>query len=824
MRGFSKAMFSLAVVSASIFTSPGLLAQSTNQQLPFPFSNAPSASARQSDSSAAQPVQAQPSFQLPDSQGRLQNRQDQTEQEKEAEETRLNIEKPLTGFQQFVFETTGRLLPNFGDSALQKVMPTDKGSQPVAADYEVGPGDEINIRVWGAINIDTRVVVDREGQVSIPSVGTFPVAGVRASGLDEYLKAEMSRVYKNFNLSASLGKLSGVNVYVAGQALLPGLHTVNSTSTLASVLFNVAQPGVNGSYRDVQLKRGGETVASFDLYELMRNGKLTGDRKLQSGDVVFIGQVGPRVALNIEGPAAAIFELKAGESLDDVLAISGADRTLIRQDTVLLEGFNQVNPAAPRGVEQMAYSRALKEVRLKDGDIITLFPVRREFTNAVTLKGAVADPARYPYTQGMTVADLLPNTDALLQRDYFKKKNALVGYDSGEADRARLDPRMRGTMTLEQQIEQRQQLEFLSNPPPLYKLDSQTREYVDNPEYQAFVRGREQSRSEDLQDSVRNLVDQINWDYAVIERLDRVELKPVVVPFNLRKAMARDPKHNITLQPGDIITVFSVKDADIPKSRKTALIKVTGEVGAPGFYQVAPGETLRDVLVKAGGLTEDAYLFGTRLERKSIQQKQEEQYKRALEQAERLLLAATNANMASALNAADAANAQAQASNQQLYLERLKARKPDGRVVLEVNPKAATLAEMPPLVLEDGDSISIPALPGEVGIFGSVYSQGAFAYQKGRTVFDYLDLAGGAAKSADDGSIFVLRANGTVDSAQQGWIPFVSGLYGRNALPGDVIYVPEDFERISFMKGLLDISQIFYQVGLGAAAINAIQD
>ncbi|HEX4917143.1 MAG TPA: SLBB domain-containing protein, partial [Limnobacter sp.] len=538
----------------------------------------------------------------------------------------------------------------------------------------------------------------------------------------------------------------------------------------------------------------------------------------------FVGAAGPRVALNIEGPAAAIFELKAGETLDDVLALAGADRTLLRQDTVLLEGFNPSNRGAPRAVEQMAYSRALNEVKLKDGDIVTLFAVRREFANAVTLKGAVADPARYPYTPGMTVADLLPNTDALLQRDYFKKKNALVGFDQGEADRAQLDPRMRKNMTLEQQIEQKQQLEFLSNPPPLYTLDPQTQEYVDNPQYQAFVKGREKNRLDNLQDSVRNLVDQINWDYAVVERLNKAEIKPVVIPFNLRKAMARDPQHNLALQAGDVVTVFSIKDADIPKSRRTALIKVVGEVGAPGFYQVAPGETLRDVLVKAGGLTQDAYLFGTRLERKSIQKQQEEQYKRALEQAERLLLAATNANAASALNAADAANVQNQASNQRLYLERLKARKPDGRVVLEVAPKANSIAEMPPLVLEDGDSITIPTLPGQVGIFGSVYTQGAFAYQNGRTVFDYLSLAGGAAKSADDDSIFVLRANGTVDSAQQGWLPFVSGLYGQRALPGDVIYVPEDFERVSFMKGLLDISQIFYQVGLGAAAINAIQD
>ena len=341
----------------------------------------------------------------------------------------------------------------------------------------------------------------------------------------------------------------------------------------------------------------------------------------------------------------------------------------------------------------------------------------------------------------------------------------------------------------------------------------------------ASTQGEEgEQKIEVVEETITSMLAQINWEYAVIERLDRQELQTRLIPFNLRKAMAGDPAQNMQLQAGDVVTIFSANDAQIPRSRQTALIKVTGEVKAPGYYQIAPGETLRDVLVKAGGLTQDAYLFGTKLTRKAIMKQQEAQFQKALEQAERLLLAATNANAASALNPAEAANVQAQAANQRQYLERLRGTKPDGRVVLDVKPKAQSVAEMPPLVLEDGDSIAVPSLPGQVAIFGSVYSQGAFAYESGQTVFDYLSLAGGAAKSSDKGSIFVLRANGTVDSAQQGWIPFVSGLYGKDALPGDAIYVPEDFERVSFMKGLLDISQIFYQVGLGAAAIKAIQD
>lgn len=825
-------MLKKLLVLGAVFLAQGVSAQSLGQ-LPFPFSQLPASS----DRSLTQPGYAgsqsgsEEGFEQSGSMGQMGPKSIHSEglsdgAEKNARQSlELNLpKKPLTGFQQFVFDTTGRILPYYGEGALQKVVVLDNTNQQVSADYEIGAGDEILVRVWGAVDVNVKAKVDRDGQLTIPTVGTFPVAGVKARNLDEFLRSQVGQYYKNFNLSATLGKLGGVNIFVAGQALAPGMHVVNSTSTLASVAFSVAQPGANGSLRSVQLRRAGETVATFDLYSLLRNGNLAGDRKLQAGDVVFVGQAGKRVALNVEGPAAAIFELKEGETLNDILNAAGVDKTLLRQDKVLIEGFDVANPKAPRGVEQLAYGRAMDEAKLRDGDIVTIFQARREFSNAITLKGAVADPARYPFFEGMKISDLVPDTDALIQPDYFKKKNALVGYSKGKADRAFLDERLQETMTIEEQAEQQQRLKLLGGTSAPFITDAKTGAIVENPAAKAFSSRREQARLSAVEDSIKYLLPQLNWDYAVIERLDRVELKPVLLPFNLRKAMAGDPEHNLSLKPGDVVTIFSAEEAEIPKSRKTALIKVTGEVGAPGYYQVVPGETLRDVLVKAGGLTKDAYLFGTKLTRKAIMKKQEEQFNKALQQAERLLQSATNANTASALSASEAANVQAQAANQRQYLEKLRATKPDGRIVLDIKPSANSIAELPPLVLEDGDSIVLPSLPGQVAIFGSVYSQGAFAYKRGQSVFDYLDLAGGAARSSDKGSIFVLRANGTVDSAQQGWIPFVSGLFGKEALPGDAIYVPEDFERVSFMKGLLDISQIFYQVGLGAAAIKAIQD
>lgn len=714
-----------------------------------------------------------------------------------AEKPKSLPDRALSPFQRFVFENTGKLLYPFGSSSLQKEFSVGgETNTPVSADYEISAGDQILVRVWGAIDVNHSATVDRDGQLTIPTVGTFPVAGVRARNLDQFLIAEIGKYYKNFNLSATLGKLSGVSIYVAGQALAPGLHTVSSTSTLASVVFSVAQPGINGSFRNVQLKRGGETVATFDLYDLLRKGELNGDRKLRAGDVVFVSQVGARVALNIDSPAAAIFELKPGENLNDILEIAGVDRTLLRQDTVLIEGFNTANPKAPRGVEQLSYARALNQATLQDGDIVTLFQTRREFANAVTLKGNVAAAARYPFFEGMRISDLVPNTDALIQDSYFKKKGALVQFNKGEARKSVTDPKLQSQLGLDDS-----------------KLFSKT-DQGEKGEQQIEV----------VEDTITNLLSQINWDYAVVERLNRAELQTQLIPFNLRKAMAGDPSQNLALQAGDVVTIFSANDADIPQSRTTALIKVTGEVKAPGYYQIAPGETLRDVIVKAGGLAEDAYLFGTKLTRRAIVAEQEVQKQKALDQAERMLVLAQSANAASAINAADAANSQRQAEAQRAYLERLRGVKPDGRVVLDIPPTALSIAEIPPLELVDGDVISIPAVPGQIVVFGSVYSQGAYAFESGNTVFDYLGMAGGAAKGSDKGSIFVIRANGKVDSAQQGWVPFVSGLYGKRALPGDAIYVPEDFERVSLTKTLLDYSQILFQIGLGAASVNAIKD
>lgn len=669
-----------------------------------------------------------------------------------------------SAFQKFIAASTGQDLPRFGDEALASGSFTPSSNVPVPGDYLIGPGDEILLRVWGGIDVNYKATVDRDGQLAVPKVGTFPVAGIRAADLDSFLKSQIGKYYQNFNVSATLGQLRGIQVYVVGNAQTPGLFNVSSLSTLVSAVFSIAKPGPEGSYRDIVLKRGGQEIAHFDLYKFLKDGDLAGDRKLLAGDVILLKAAGPRVGIVGAVEKPAVYEIKGDETLADMMALAGSNGPLSDKRELLIETFDFKHPNAPRNVLRMPYQQAVTGRVVKDGDVVTVFGISPKFDNAVTLRGQVANPLRYPYAAGMHVSDLIPDANALLTPDYYQRTNRLVQY----TDRKKVD-------------------------------------------------------LNDLKNSLENRVDQVNWDYAVIERLDPQNIQTQLIPFNLRKAIAKDPKEDLVLQAGDVVTVFGTKDTDIPIARKETLVKVSGEVNAPGYYRVTPGETLRDVIVQAGGATQNAFFFGTSLVRQSTLKQQKAALSKALAEAERLLNASATTRTQSALSGSEAQVAELSAKRQQAYLEKLKAIQPDGRLILPMMPGTRAVAELPPVPLEDGDQITIPSQPGFVSVFGAIPSQGSFIYQKGKTVFDYLNLAGGPAKSSDEGSIFVIRANGTVDSAQQGWVPFVSGLYGTRALPGDSIYVPEDFERVSFTKSLLDVSQIFYQVGLGAAAIRAIQ-
>jgi protein involved in polysaccharide export with SLBB domain len=327
----------------------------------------------------------------------------------------------------------------------------------------------------------------------------------------------------------------------------------------------------------------------------------------------------------------------------------------------------------------------------------------------------------------------------------------------------------------------------------------------------------------------RRMVDQINWDYAVIERLNRDKLSTELIPFNLGKAVIqKDAAQNLALQPGDVVTILSQNDLALPQERQTRLIRVEGEVAAPGIYQANPGETLPQLIQRIGGLTPQAYLFGTEFNRESVRLRQQENLDTLIRRLEAQFQA--QAGSVASNPGLDAAAAQALQVQQQAQLKaqinRLKTLKSNGRLALELDPQSAKLAALPALALEDGDRVLIPSVPGFVAALGSVNNENALIYKPGKTVGDVVRSAG-LTEDAEPDSAFVLRADGSVIARRDRNGFFGGGFESIPVMPGDTLVVPAQVDRESrynfVTRALKDWTQIFYNFGLGVAAIKTIK-
>ena len=326
-----------------------------------------------------------------------------------------------------------------------------------------------------------------------------------------------------------------------------------------------------------------------------------------------------------------------------------------------------------------------------------------------------------------------------------------------------------------------------------------------------------------LRSQVQSKVAEINWDYAAIERLDRKDLTTQLIPFNLGKAMQGDAEHNLVLQPGDVVTLFSKDDIQAPMAKRSSYVILEGELASPGLYQTLPGETLRQLVERIGGISPQAYLIGSEFTREATRKIQQKRLDDMLFQMEAEVQRAAARSSAAALSKQDADSALTEVAVQNALIAKMKKVKASGRIVLEIPEYAVELKNLPDLVLEDGDRLYIPSAPSTVSVMGTVYNQNAFIYKKGQTVSDYLNRAGGPTRYGDDGEVYLVRADGTVFSKRQGSFIFGEGsLSSRKAMPGDTIVVPEKLERYNLTKELRDWTQIFYQFAIGVATMKTL--
>lgn len=733
---------------------------------------------------------------------------------------------PLTEFQKIVSESTGKVLTIFGHD-LFRVPPSTFApvdNIPVTADYVIGPGDELRLQIWGQVNQRGSYFVDRSGSIALPQVGTIHVAGLRYVQLPDFLKAQLGRVYRNFDLNVNLGQLRSIQVFVVGKAKQPGSYTLGSLSTLLNALFASGGPQPLGSLRDIQVRRNGATITHFDLYDLLLHGDTTKDVPLASGDVIFIPDVGPQVAVLGSVRSPGIYELRGDIAFSQLVGLAGGETNVAAGTKARVERIRDHSERNVIDVDLAASSAP----PVQDGDVVIVNPIVDRFKDAVTLRGNVANPGRYAWHEGMHIADLIPSREALVTRDYYRRRNSL-----GQLD-----------------------LEY-TPPPTAQQTQPATRTSGTTPATEPGTPAGRGSERQPLRDEtgtstgslsssgggtsagaaltastgtfppkndvVLNAPD-IDWDYAVIERQNAETLTTSLLSFNLGKlVLNQDSSQNLELLSGDVVTIFSKADIRVPSARQTKFVRLEGEFAAAGIYSVEPGETLQHLLTRAGGFSPDAYLFASEFTRDSVKRLQRQRLLEYVDSLESEIAAQTSLAVSAALTDRDAAAAQASAVESRAALTRLRQAQPSGRIVLQLQPNSRGVAQVPDLELEDGDRFVVPKVSITVNVVGQVYSPNAFVFEPFRKVRDYLRLAGGPDRQSDIKRAFILRADGSVISHQYATSRHFGDFDHLPVLPGDTLVVPPKITRGSALRDLANIGSILQGFGIAAAAIQVLR-
>ena len=680
-------------------------------------------------------------------------------------------------FQRFILESSGQQLPLFGAEFFANAPNTfaPAGNAPVPSDYVLGVGDELLIRGWGSIDIDYRAKIDRNGLISIPTVGSVVLAGVPANQAEAIVRGAIGRLYKGVTVSVNFGQLRAITVYVVGQARRPGTYTVSGLSTLVTAVFASGGPNSNGSMRRIQIKRGGSVAAEVDLYAFLGKGDKSTDVKLRDGDTIFIPAAIGHVAMTGKVNLPAIYELRGrNDTIESLLEYAGGMPISADPRRAFLERIDQ-SRNLPRSVEQFELNAAGLRRTLKNGDLVNVTSITPNFSNAVVLRGNVDQPVRVPFKPGMRVSDLIPNREYLITRDSVRRQNNAL-----EAEQKKV-------------------------------VAGQT--------------------AESIAARIGSLIDEVNWDYAVIERVNPADLTVSLVPFNLGNMFANpSSSDNVVLQPGDTVTIFSQKDVAVPMDKRRVFVRIEGEVNVPGVYKMVAGENLQSLLARAGGPTGNAFLYGTEFYREQARRQQEANLQKAVARLESQMRSQQSVVAANARAGVDPevalARSQAEARAATEAIARLRQLKPTGRITFNLDPEERSFSRLPRLKLEDGDRLVVPARVDFVHVFGAVNVEASSLWRPNARVNDYLKVAG-LTSDADKDNVFVLRVDGSVVSRTSSNWGF-GGFGGVIVQPGDSIVVPEKFDKetawTKFTQGTREWAQIFANFGLGAAAIKTLRN
>ena len=785
---------------------------------------------------------------------------------------------------------------------------------PVPSDYMVGPGDVIKVQLYGKESNEYSLTINRDGTVQIPDLGPVSVAGLSFSDLRQELSKRIKQQMIGIESNITMGELRSIRIFIAGDAYKPGSYTVSSLSTITQALFVAGGVNEIGSLRNVQVKRSGKLIGSFDLYDLLLRGDASGDINLRSGDVVFIPSIGGLVSVAGEVQRPAIYELKKNETIADVINMAAGIKQGAYPRNSSIERYNANGLKTIINVDLTSSNG--NNTLVKAGDYIRVKNASNQYEDAITIVGAVVRPGKYQWKQ-QRISDVLPSIwgDLLLSADLdyglvvreINKHGDIetLQFAPGEAitspnsiQNIALQPRdkimifnfsddTQNRFELNSLVKKRvSKVESLKGDSlldaDLFKAGFETLDNTVASKYTNEIAGvafnehasEEQtlvssevakmlsnlfedrdliklsnvmSRKELLYPIVTKLTQQGNSQHGIMivaiagkirhpgvypltnsakvtdlvkaaggllegAYVERAELTRthttstisdiIHKQINLYAAINGNQEDNIELKGRDMVTILTT-----PEWQERKVIEVKGEVKFPGTYNIRRGETLSDVIARAGGYTEYAYPSAAVFVRESVRMQEQIEIKKLADQLRRDIATRGVSKDGLSISYSDA----------QLMLTDLENIKAVGRLVIDLNALKLGIKEAD-VQLEDSDVLYVPTIKQTVAVMGEVQHPSTHRFKDGLTLDDYLVMSGGPRERGDEDRVYVIKADGSVMMPTQSiWFNTDSQITA-----GDTVIVPLDTEYKDNLTLWSQVTQIIYNTAVAFAAVSGI--
>ena len=662
---------------------------------------------------------------------------------------------------------------------------------PTPESYIINTGDELLVEVWGAAESSTTQKVDNQGNIILPMAGKVHVGGLNFVEAKARINTALRKIYAGISApegsyakvytGVSIANIRTVKVNIIGEVEAPGTYSLSALSTVINALYASGGPTENGSFRNIQVVRGGKTIAHLDIYNFLLKGSQEGNINLNDQDVIIVPPYKNQVEVIGFVKREGLYEVKEGEKLSSLVDYFGGFKSNAYKDIMVVERI----VGAKREVKEVPFSDAGKFV-MQGGDKLLVHRLSDIYHNRISITGAVYQPGNYAYSEGMTVLDLIDKAAGVREEAYLNR--AILFRSIDRVDKQSLN------FSLKDLLEKKQSIALQPNDSlhiygrdsliskPMVRIEGAVRK----PQKFAYAKGLYPADLIIMAGGFIEGADQTQIQVA--RQLNDTNFKTISKVYTV--SLSKEGEDSIALEPNDIVTVRYEKGY-VPQQ----VVKIEGEVSFPGFYAIlTKEERISSLIERSGGLAPYAYVEGATLVRKKDKNEkddkaQEKQLKKLKKTDKDLTLIETKEEE----NTPEAS---------------------EYRVGINLKKIMENKNSYQDLVLKDGDVLIIPSEKQTVEVKGLVLAPSLVRYEKGKSTRSYINSAGGFSDNAQKRSVYVVYANGDVKGTSR-FLFFRS--YPKVA-PGALVIVPEKPEKkslsttetVSVMTALTTLAILIY--------------